>query len=142
MAKDVRGKRTTRRSPMGTEANALPRATRGRTDAPATPVALRASGVEIDDQLREYIHVRCGFKLGKFAERIERVSVRLEDVNGPKGGASRRCAVKVVVTRHESVVVEVVDVDHRAAFDHAIDSAERAVRRSLDRVRVKARRRD
>ncbi len=134
-----RKKGPTRRAPMGTAANAEPRASRGRTDAPTTPVALRASGVEVDDALRAYIHVRCGFKLGKFAERIERVSVRLEDVNGPKGGASRRCAVKVVLTRHESVVVEVVDVDHRAAFDHAIDSAERAVRRSLDRVRTKAR---
>lgn len=142
MAKAARGKRTTRRAPMGTEANALPRAARGRTDAPATPVALRASGVEIDDQLRDYIHTRCGFKLGKFAERIERVSVRLENVSGAKGAPSRRCAVKVVLTRHETILVQVVDADHRAAFDNAIDATERAVRRSLDRVRVKARRRD
>jgi ribosome-associated translation inhibitor RaiA len=142
MARGVRGKRTTRRSPMGTEANALPRAARGRTASPATPVALRASGVEVGDVLRDYIHTRCGFKLGKFAPRIERVSVRLEDVSGPTGAPSRRCAVKVVFSRHETILVQVVDADHRAAFDHAIDATERAVRRSLDRVRVKARRRD
>lgn len=137
----ARRPKTTRRAPMGVEANAAPRKARGRTDAPATPLALRARGVEIDDELRDYVHTRSGFKLGKFAERIERISVRFEDVSGPKGAPSRRCAVKVVLTRHESIVVEVVDADHRAAFDHAMDSTERAVRRSLERVRTKARRR-
>lgn len=136
----ARRPKTTRRAPMGVAANTAPRNARGRTDAPATPVALRARGVEIDDEIRAFVHSRCGFKLGKFAESIERISVRFEDISGPKGAPTRRCAVKVVLSRHESIVVEVVDADHRAAFGNALDSAERAVRRSLDRVRTKARR--
>ena len=131
----------TRRAPMGVASESASKETRGRTVSPNTPVAIRARGIEVDDDLREYIHQRAGFKLGKFAAQIDRVSVRLEDINGPKGGADCRCAVKVAVTRHESVVVEVVDENHRVAFDHAMDATERAVRRALERDRTKARRR-
>ena len=37
---------TTRRAPMGTDANLEPRTVRGRTDSPRTPVAIRARGIE------------------------------------------------------------------------------------------------
>lgn len=131
----------TRRAPMGVASEAVAKEKRGRTISPETPVAIRARGVEIEDELREYIHQRAGFKLGKFATRIDRISVRLEDINGPKGGPDSRCAVKVVLSRHESIVVEVVEADYRLAFDRAIDTSERAVRRALERVRAVARRR-
>jgi ribosome-associated translation inhibitor RaiA len=138
----ARRTKPTRRAPMGVAASAAPRNERGKTTSPETPLTLRARGVDVDQELRDYISVRAGFKLGKFATSIERVSVRLEDISGPKGAPAKRCAIKVVLSRHESVVVEVVDVDHRTAFDHTIDSVERAVRRSLERVKTKARRRD
>lgn len=131
----------TRRAPMGIAADAKPRNQRGRTDATETPLAIRARGVEVDDDLRAYIQKRAGFKLGKFATAIERTSIRLEDISGPKGAPARRCAIKATLSRHESVVVEVVDYDHKAAFDHAIDSLERAVRRAIERTTSKARRR-
>lgn len=136
----ARGSRQARRAPMGTASTSKHKTERGRTTAPETPLAVRARGVEVDDQLREYIAKRCGFKLGKFAPRIERTSVRLEDISGPKGAPARRCAIKATLTRHESVVVEVVDYEHRAAFDNAIDALERAVRRTLERSKSNSRR--
>ena len=139
----VKGRsKETRRAPMGVAANEAPRSVRGRTASPETPLALRTRGVEADDELREYIAKRAGFKLGKFAPAIERTSVRLEDIAGPKGAPAIRCAVKVVLPRQGSVVVEVIDADARAAFDHCIDAVERAVRRTLDKTKTKARRRD
>jgi len=141
MARSTRS-HATRRAPMGVAANAAPRAERGRTDSPETPLAVRAKDVEVDAALREYVAKRAGFKLGKFAEAIERITVRFEDLNGPKKGSpADRCAIKVVISRHESVLVEVVDTDPRAAFDKCIDSVERAVRRALEKTKSKARRR-
>lgn len=138
----IRGKHLqSRRAPMGVAAAAAPRAERGRTESPETPLALRAKGVELDDELREYISTRAGFKLGKFAPAIERVSVRFEDLNGPKGAPADRCAIKVVISGHQSVMVEVVDATPRAAFDHCIDSVEQAVRRALTKTKSKTRRR-
>lgn len=127
-----------RRAPMGVAAAETPRNARGRTVSEGTPLTLRSRGVELDDGFREYIHQRAGFKLGKYATDIDQITVRLEDVGGPKGAPAKRCAVKVALSGHESVQIEVVDFDHRAAFDHAMDSAERAVRRTRERRKSKA----
>lgn len=140
MAVKGRSKKT-RRAPMGVAANQEPRNLRGRTASAETPLALRARGVEVDDELRDYIAKRAGFKLGKFAPSIERTTVRFEDIAGPKGAPAIRCAIKVVLPRQGSVVVEVIDSDARAAFDHCIDAVERAVRRTLDKSKTKARKR-
>src|SRR5690606_28177277 len=87
-----RSNRSTRRAPIGVAANAKPRAERGRTAAPETPLAVRAKDVEVDAELREYVAKRAGFKLGKFANAIERITVRFEDLNGPKKGSpADRC---------------------------------------------------
>jgi ribosome-associated translation inhibitor RaiA len=126
---------------MGVAAAEKPRAERGKTASPETPLTLRTRGVEVDDELRDYIAKRAGFKLGKFALEIERTTVRLEDISGPKGAPARRCSVNVTLSRHESVVVEIVDYEHKAAFDHAMDSVSRAVSRALAKDKTKARRR-
>jgi ribosome-associated translation inhibitor RaiA len=141
MARTLRSK-DTRRAPMGVAANKAPRNLRGRTDAPETPLAIRSKDAEVDAELREYVAKRTGFKLGKFATAIERITVRFEDLNGPKKGSpADRCAIKVVISRLESVMVEVVDHEPRTAFDKCIDSVERAVRRALEKPKSKARRR-
>jgi ribosome-associated translation inhibitor RaiA len=125
---------------MGVAPEKVSKEARGRTISPETPVAIRARDGGVDEELREYVHQRAGFKLGKYAPQVDRISVRFEDLNGPKGGPDSRCAVKVALSRHESVVVEVVEADYRQAFDHAMDATERAVRRTLERVWDKARR--
>jgi ribosome-associated translation inhibitor RaiA len=115
----------------------VPRASRrvaGRTAAAETPLAVRTSGVSIDAAFRDEIHERLGWKLGKFAPHIERVSVRFEDLNGPRGGKDTECRMKVVIAGRPSVVVAERAGDAKEAFHRADDSVERAVRRALGRV--------
>jgi hypothetical protein len=78
-------------------------------------------------------------KLGKFARAIERVSVRIRDVNGPRGGVDKLCAVKVVLSRLPSVVVQEQRASLQAAMDGALLRTERVVRRSVQRRRTRAR---
>jgi hypothetical protein len=75
-------------------------------------------------------------KLGRFARSIERVSVRIEDVNGPRGGIDQVCRIKVVLKGLPSVVFEGRDVSVNAAVDRALAGTERRVRRSLQRRRM------
>jgi hypothetical protein len=76
-------------------------------------------------------------KLGKFAASIERVSVRVQDLNGPRGGVDRACQVKVVLSEAPSVVYVEQDASLAAAIDGALAGTERAVRRALRRRRMK-----
>jgi hypothetical protein len=80
---------------------------------------------------------KLGRKLGKFAGPIERVSVRAQDANGSHGGVDQVCRIKVVLSGLPSVVFKERDVTLNAAVDCALAGAERAVRRTLQRRRMK-----
>jgi CBS domain-containing protein/ribosome-associated translation inhibitor RaiA len=108
----------------------------GRTAAPQVPANIRVSGVELDDDDRAYIRQRLGTKLGKFATSIERVTVRVRDVNGDRGGVDKVCNIKVVLSGLPSVVFESQSASLKAAVNAALTGVERAVRRSLDRRRT------
>jgi CBS domain-containing protein len=84
-----------------------------------------------------YIRRKLGTKLGKFASSIERVSVRTEDVNGPRGGVDQVCRIKVVLSGLPSVVFESRGATLGAAVDAALTGVERAVRRTVQRRRMK-----
>ena len=104
------------------------------------PTHIRSRGLELGESQHEYIRRKLGRRLGRFASVIERVSVRVTDVNGPRGGVDKCCRVKVVLRKMESVVVERTHHDARAAFDLALDAVRRVIRARV-RGRVLGRRR-
>ena len=70
--------------------------------------------------------------LAPFGPRIERASIRFEDSNGPRGGVDLRCAIKLVVSGSDSIIIEqrgasVLDVVRRA-----LPRVGRIVRRQVD----------
>ena len=127
-----------RRAPFAASVPKSSKRDLGRTEAGATPAHIRVFGVELDDDERAYIRKKLGMKLGKFASSIERVSVRVEDVNGPRGGVDHACQVKVVLSELPSVTYVAQDASTAPAIDRALTGSERAVRRALDRRRMKS----
>lgn len=120
-------------------ADRVPRASKrvaGRTLAPEVPSSIRTADVALDESEREYIRKRLGEKLGKFATSIERVTVRLHDINGPRGGIDQSCTVKVVLSGLPSVVFESRAAEPAIAINRAVTGVERAVRRSVQRRRM------
>ncbi len=109
----------------------------GRTDPLLTPAHVRLIGVDLDDDEQAYVRRKLGMKLGKFATSIERISVRVTDMNGPRGGVDQLCNVKVVLSGLPSVVVQRRHVALHAAIDDALRATERAVRRTIGRRRMK-----
>lgn len=107
------------------------------TAAPKVPVHIRATLTSFGPVARDYVRRKLGIKLGKFASSIERVSVRVEDVNGPRGGVDLSCRIKVVLRGLPSVVFENRDASLNAAVDGALSGVQRAVRRATQRRRMK-----
>jgi ribosome-associated translation inhibitor RaiA len=91
--------------------------------------------VGVEPELRTRVHRRLGRQLGKFAPRIERLSVRFDDVNGPRGGMDIACTIKAVVSGLPSLVVTELASDPGDAFDRAGQRLERVVRRAIGRAR-------
>ena len=102
---------------------------------PGIPASIRVDGLSLDDLDREFIRRRLGEKLARHARSIERVSVRLRDINGPRGGIDGLCRIKVVLSGLQSTIVEKQAEALRPAINLSIASAERAVRKTLQRQR-------
>lgn len=127
---------TAKRAPFAERIARADKRRLGRTTSAEVPAYIRAVGLELDAEDRDYLRRKLGRKLGKFALVIERASVRLEDVNGPRGGMDKRCRIKVVLSGMPSVVVEVQHRELQAAMDGALGRAERAVRRAVEARRA------
>lgn len=108
----------------------------GRAPAALVPAHIRILGAKLSEKDRARLRERLGAKLGKFAESIERVSVRVKDVNGPKGGIDQVCHIKVTLSGLPSVVFEAQDASLEVAINKALTGAERYVRQALRRRRM------
>lgn len=96
---------------------------------------IRAEQGDLGRVDREYIRRKLGTRLGKFSDSIVRISVRTDDLNGPRGGVDRMCRIKVVLQGLPTQVFECRDASLDAAVDGALAGIERTVRRALDRRR-------
>jgi hypothetical protein len=117
-------------------ADRLPRVlkrTAGRTQTSEVPAHISAFGVTLDQDARAAIRHQLGLKLGKYATAIERVSVRISDANGPRGGVDKLCRVKVVLSGLPSTIFESRASSLNDAINGALAGTERNVRRSVTR---------
>ena len=110
--------------------------TLGRSTTLETPLQIRVPVSDVNDTLRDYMRSRAGFKLGKFALSIVRLTVRVEEA-GPSGAPMYDCRF-VAMLPGRQVVVNAREATVRAAFDSAVDATERAVRRRLQRGRARS----
>jgi ribosome-associated translation inhibitor RaiA len=96
---------------------------------------MRGVNLDLDDKLMGHIERRLRFALGRFAARIERMTVHLSDINGPRGGIDKRCRIAVALVPRGMVMVCGSGDDPFALITHAAKRTRRAVRRMLERRR-------
>jgi len=95
--------------------------------------------VKVTTGLREYIDRRLHFALGRFGTAIDTVSVRVEDINGPRGGVDKHCriVVKLRASGSNRIAIDDNDENLRAAVARASNRAGRTVARAIERKRRK-----
>ena len=126
-----------RRAPLPASLPRPMKVMRDRLDPESVPAHVRVIGGAIADEDRDYVARTLGMKLGKFVSSIERTTVRLSDVNGPKGGRDQKCQIKVVLSGLPSVVVSETDSTLPRTIARAIDVVALAVGRTVQRRRLK-----
>jgi ribosomal subunit interface protein len=95
-------------------------------------IRLSARNVTLTDRLRVHVRRRLELALGRFGDRIDKVSVRFTDADAGRGPAQNHCRIEVGL-HPRPVTVEDVDADPFAAADGATDRLSRAVTRALER---------
>ena len=102
-------------------------------------IDIQARDFPLTDALRNHAERRMRFALTRSDEHIQRVVMRLSDINGPRGGSDKRCHLQVVLAGLPDVVIEDTEDNLYVAIDRATDRAGRTVRRRLERQRDTAR---
>ncbi|MDP3482877.1 MAG: ribosome-associated translation inhibitor RaiA [Sulfuricella sp.] len=98
-------------------------------------IHIQSQSFTLTDALREHAEHRLRFGLSHASDHIRRVEVRLSDINGPRGGADKRCSIVVALESLPDVVIEDIENDLYVAIDRAADRASRSVARCLERKR-------
>lgn len=96
-------------------------------------IDLRCRPFELTPALAGHVERRLRFALSRFAGRVQAVSVRLTDDNGPRGGVDKACRLRVHLRGAGLVRVEELDSDLYAAVDRAVARLARGVSRALQR---------
>jgi ribosome-associated translation inhibitor RaiA len=91
---------------------------------------LRISKVDLADLLRCYVERRLRFALGRFGDRVGRISVRIAG-NGSEG----QCRISTEIRPVGRVAVQETDSDVVAAIDRATGRIGHLVARELERAR-------
>ena len=98
-------------------------------------MTIQTNGFQMTSALRAYTEQRLATALGWARHHMRRLAVSLSDINGPRGGVDKRCRIQVQLGGGREVIVDDVDANLYAAIDRAVDRADRAVVKKVERTR-------
>ncbi len=96
-------------------------------------IDIQSRGFSLTAALQHYAQRRLHFAMSHCSDHINRVVIRLSDVNGPRGGADKCCRIQIALAGIPNVMVEDTEIDMYAAIDRACDRARRTIVRKVDR---------
>ena len=94
---------------------------------------IRAGQTDTTETLREYTARRLSFALRRFSHRIRHITVRVVDVNGPRGGVDTRCSMTAKLADGRQLFVDATAAWPFAAVTDAARRLSEAARRDHTR---------
>lgn len=98
-------------------------------------IEVRFRGLEPSESLRDHAMRQVHFHLSRFGREFAAVTVRIGDINGPKGGIDKHCRITVRGPRLGSSTLDEFSGDVYSAVDLAVERMAQTAGRALERVR-------
>ena len=98
-------------------------------------IIIKAQQLKLNQKTITAMERRLHFALGRFVDSIKLVTVRLTDINGPKGGIDKECLIVVKLRKSGEVVVQGSGKDCSAMLNYCANRIGRTVERELSRNR-------
>lgn len=96
-------------------------------------IDIQARSFTLTNALKKYAEQKLKSSLSGCKDQLQRVVIRLSDINGPRGGEDKHCHIQVVLPGMPDVIIEDTENDMYAAIDKATDRASLAVTRKVTR---------
>ena len=94
----------------------------------------RFDDVEVPSQFHSMIDERIEHALEHHAQHVREVRVKLQDINGPKGGIDIKCTLVAEVAGPKTLVIEELAANSSSAVTHAAGRLNNAVKQHLDKI--------
>lgn len=102
-------------------------------------IEIRCRNVQDEAGIRAHAEKKIRFHFQKLGPDVEEVVLRIGDENGPRGGVDKTCHLVVAGPKIGLVTIEEENEAPLAAIDLAVERGIRAARKSLAKLRVRAR---
>ena len=97
---------------------------------------IQTQGFKLTRSLEHFTREQINRAMSNCSERIDRVVVRLKDINGPKGGVDKHCSVEIKLANFPVTVVKKTSADMYTNIRKTSSRAARIALRQLKRRRV------
>ena len=94
----------------------------------------------LDAPLRQLARRRLLFALSRFDSKLHEVILKVDDLNGPKGGIDKRCQLQIKLRYGEDVILTNLDSTVEAGISRLADRAGRTIARRISRLQHSYRR--
>jgi putative sigma-54 modulation protein len=94
-------------------------------------IDILVSNLSFKPEHEQHVTQRAHWALDQLAEKINRIEVRLTDINGPRGGIDKRCRILVFFNQGEPLLVQTHGAHIGHVIDHSFERIGRAVRKRL-----------
>jgi ribosomal subunit interface protein len=98
-------------------------------------IAIHSPSFNLTAALQAHTIERLRLALAHTRHRVRHVTVRLRDLNGPRGGVDKQCGIHVAIDGVGDVVAAEKDSDLYAAIARAAERIGRGVKRRLSQRR-------
>lgn len=99
---------------------------------------IRAFNFTLTQAIQQHVLNRLSAAVGHIHDRIANARVRVNDLNGPRGGLDKRCQVHLSLVGRGTIVIEQIDCDLYAAIDKATARLRQTLHRRFDRMKKRA----
>lgn len=99
-------------------------------------IDIHSSKFTLTESLRSHIERRVQFALSWAYHKLPHIHLRLDDINGPKGGPDKVCRIQIPLSGSKPVVIEETQTDMYTAIDRAVERAARTISRRIERSRT------
>ncbi len=102
-------------------------------------IDVRTNSKHSSGPLRAFAEGLLSRELSAYAPSIQHTRVRLNDINGPRGGIDKECLIRLSMDRNGAVQVTHYALDWYSAVIGAVSTARLVVASRLDRLRDRRR---
>ncbi|QQR81914.1 MAG: HPF/RaiA family ribosome-associated protein [Deltaproteobacteria bacterium] len=96
-------------------------------------ILMRGKRIHLTEEVKESIHRRIYFSVGRFATWIRDIKIMLTDMNGPRGGVDKSCQVNIRLKPYGEVYMEDQSEDLQTVIYQIFDRLNRALDRKIKR---------